>query len=44
MPDLRGDVRSGRTGAYDGRTLAPWVTLLALFVLAAAMSVTWIWP
>jgi len=38
MPDLRGDVRHGRTGAYDMRSLAPWVTLLLVLLLVAAAT------
>ena len=39
MPDLRGDVRSGRTGAYDPRSLAPWVALLVIIALVVAAAV-----
>ncbi|MCA1819962.1 MAG: peroxiredoxin family protein [Thermoplasmatota archaeon] len=38
MTDTRGDVRHGRTGAYDPRSLAPWVTLLLIILLLAAAT------
>lgn len=38
MADLRGDVRSGRTGAYDPRGLAPWVALIVVLLVAGAIA------
>ena len=38
MPDDRADLRWGRTGAYDPRSLAPWLVLLLLVGLAAVGS------
>lgn len=38
MPDDRHDLRWGRTGAYDPRSLAPWMVLLLLVALAAIGS------
>jgi thiol-disulfide isomerase/thioredoxin len=38
LPDDRGDIRWGRTGAYDPRSLAPWLALLLLVALAALGS------
>lgn len=38
MPDDRRDIREGRTGAYDPRSLAPWLLLLLLVASAAVGS------
>jgi len=38
MADLRGDVRIGRTGAYDPRALAPWVALIVILLAAGAVA------
>jgi hypothetical protein len=38
VPDERGDIHAGRTGAYDPRTLGPWLAVLAALAAAAIVN------